>query len=184
MSVEAPPIARIQLGGGAVFQIWVRHLTSLLLPVSALAFLFTGPHVWYVSPLFMLPVVWAFVLDNGPQVEQRQPIDELPAWPFDALVYLLGALLFEIVTGEVTLAFGDVQSIDLGRGEPDVVLVLGAGERAADIQKMLQIVVPLVAQFGGMKSEQAKHQGVDMQVLSKVGKKLQATLHEGVQQPL
>ena len=80
-------------------RIWVKHLTSLLLPVSALAFLLTGPHAWYVSPIFMLPVVLAYVFDNKPRVEQRQPVSELPAWPFDGLVYLLACLQLAVVFG-------------------------------------------------------------------------------------
>ena len=94
-----PESADEVLAASDVARIWVRHLVSLLLPVNALAFLFTGPHAWYVSPLFMLPVVLAFVLDNSDRVERRQPAADLPAWPFDALVYFLASLQLAVVFG-------------------------------------------------------------------------------------
>ena len=72
--------------------IWLRHLTSILFPATGLAFVLSGPHPWYVAPLFMAPLVLAFWLDKRPVFERRQPAASLPAWPFDALVYLLAAL--------------------------------------------------------------------------------------------
>ena len=108
MSAEAPSapgvervgsVEGVRLGSVEVASIWARHLTSLLLPVNALAFLFTGPHPWYLAPLFMLPVVVTFVVDDSNRVERRQPSDLLPAWPFDALVYLLGALQLLVIVG-------------------------------------------------------------------------------------
>ena len=81
MSAEAPSVEGVRLGSAEVAGIWARHLTSLLLPSNALVFLFTGPHPWYLAPLFMLPVVLAFVVDDSDRVEPRQPRDLLPAWP-------------------------------------------------------------------------------------------------------
>ena len=99
---------------GEVSRIFVRHLTSLLLPSNALLFLFTGPHAWYVSPLFILPVVVAFVLDDGPWEEKRQPRDVLPAWPFDALVYVLGAMQLLVIVGIARMfAVQDLFSVDM-----------------------------------------------------------------------
>jgi len=114
VSAQAPPIAIATLGTGEVLRIWVKHLTSLLLPVNALAFLFSGPHAWYVSPLFMLPVVLAYVLDDGPRVERRQPAEDVPAWPFDALVYALAVLQLAVVFGIARMfAVQDVFSVDM-----------------------------------------------------------------------
>ena len=122
MSAEATPAPPRALAGGEVAGIWARHLTSLLLPVNALLFLFSGPHPWYVAPLFMLPVVLAYVLDTNLRVERRQPLDTLPAWPFDALVYLLAALQLAVVFGIARLfALQDVFSVDM------VVLVTAVG---------------------------------------------------------
>lgn len=98
-----PPIAGslnasgITLSRLAISWIWFRHLSSLLIPVSTLAFLWTGPHPWYVAPLFMLPPMFALSIDSNATVEQRQPVAGTPAWPFDALVYLLAGLQLLIV---------------------------------------------------------------------------------------
>ncbi len=81
----------------AISWIWVRHLWSLLIPVSSLAFLWTGPHPWYVATLFMLPPIFALNADSNATVETRRPVTSMPAWPFDALVYLLAALQILIV---------------------------------------------------------------------------------------
>jgi alkane 1-monooxygenase len=97
MATTAESLPEVRLAPGQVAGIWVRHLVSLLLPVNALAFLWTGPHPWYIAPLFMMPVVIAHHVDCGRKVEQRQPVDSLPAWPFDALVYVLAALQFAVV---------------------------------------------------------------------------------------
>ena len=114
MTAQAPPLAPTILATGDVARIWVKHLTSLMLPINALAFLFSGPHAWYVSPLFMLPVVLAYVLDNGLGVERRQPVDELPAWPFDLLVYVLAALQLAVVVGIARMfAVQDLFSVDM-----------------------------------------------------------------------
>ncbi len=119
MSAQSPPgtadpIESPHLAAGDVARVWVKHLTSLLLPVNALAFLFSGPHAWYIAPLFMLPVVGAFVLDDGDRVEQRQPTEALPAWPFDALVYLLAGLQLLAIVGIARMfAVQSVFSVDM-----------------------------------------------------------------------
>lgn len=83
--------------GGELAWIFARHLSSLLIPLSSLAFLWTGPHAWYVAPLFMLPVIYALNVDGNATVETRQPLPTTPAWPFDALVYGLALLQFVII---------------------------------------------------------------------------------------
>ncbi len=88
----APPLSATE-----VFSIWVKHLRSLFFPASALLFIWTGPHPWYVAPLFVIPSVLMMLADRRDTVELRQPVDSLPAWPFDALVYVLAASQFVIV---------------------------------------------------------------------------------------
>jgi len=83
------PLARTQ-----VASIWWRHLLSLLFPLNACAFLWTGPHPWYVAVLFIVPIAIAERVDKSARIEQRQPAESLPAWPFDALVYTLAGLQF------------------------------------------------------------------------------------------
>ncbi len=100
MAADAPTQAALppsRLTWPAISWIFVRHLSSLLIPVSSLVFLLTGPHVWYVAPLFMLPPLFAFLFDTKATIERRQPVETTPAWPFDLLVYLLAALQLWIV---------------------------------------------------------------------------------------
>jgi alkane 1-monooxygenase len=82
-----------------VLRIWSRHLVSLVLPVNALLFLWTGPHLWYEAPLFLIPLGVAYAYDDPQLFERRQPREDLPAWPFDGLVYLLAALQFAVIFG-------------------------------------------------------------------------------------
>jgi len=86
-----------------VAAIWGGHLLSLYLPANALLFLWTGPHAWYVAFLFMVPLVVAHQLDCAPRYERRQPLEGLPAWPFDALVYGLAAVQLLLIVELVRL---------------------------------------------------------------------------------
>ncbi len=118
MSAEAPSFesseASAPLDFGAVAGIWGRHLCSFLIPVNAIVFLFTGPHPWYLAPLFILPMVVAFMLDGSGRVEQRQPRDDLPAWPFDVLVYALAFLQLLSIFGIARMfAVQSVFSVDM-----------------------------------------------------------------------
>ncbi len=97
MTVDAPSIESAPLTPPELAWVWARHLMSLVIPLSTLAFLVTGPHVWYVAPLYMLPLIIALGWDSNETIERRQPQEDTPAWPFDALVYLLTALHFVII---------------------------------------------------------------------------------------
>jgi alkane 1-monooxygenase len=101
-----------------VAKIWGRHLTSLVLPGLTLTFLWTGPHRWYLALLFILPLVLVTLVDSRPLYERRQPEPSLPAWPFDALVYLLAALQLVIVLE--TARFFSIQGVF----SVDMVMVL------------------------------------------------------------
>jgi alkane 1-monooxygenase len=89
--------ARVAPPGSVVFQIWFKHLASLAIPSMTLLFLWTGPHRWYVAPLFMLPLGTLLFIDQQDKVERRQPLESLPALPFDLLVYTLAGLQLLIV---------------------------------------------------------------------------------------
>lgn len=101
MTTAAPADASslpARLPAWAVFRIWARHLRALIFPSSALFFIWTGPHAWYLAPLFVIPSVLVLVADRRPgALELRQPVDSLPAWPFDLLVYVLTAMQFAVV---------------------------------------------------------------------------------------
>jgi alkane 1-monooxygenase len=97
-----------------VFRIWFRHLASLAIPSITLVFLWTGPHRWYIAPVFMLPLGVLLFIDQQDKVERRQPLEAFPAWPFDLLVYLLAGLQLLIVF-ELARMFTtqDIFSIDM-----------------------------------------------------------------------
>jgi alkane 1-monooxygenase len=108
--------------GAAVFRIWCFHLASLVFPSLTLVFLWTGPHAWYVAPLFLLPLGALLFVDRQAKFEKRQPLPDLPALPFDVLVYVLAALqlliVFELVRLFSTLS---IFSMDMAM----VVAVVG-----------------------------------------------------------
>ncbi len=97
----APPtpdaIPQARLPRPAVSWIFAKHLASLLIPFTTLLFLWTGPHPWYIAPLFMLPPLAAMHFDSNDTIERRQPVATTPAWPFDLLVYFLAAVQLWIV---------------------------------------------------------------------------------------
>lgn len=73
--------------------IWARHLLALVLPLSTLGFAVSGPNgPW--APLWLLPLVGSVVADWLSPAEKRQPLEKTPAWPFDALLFLLFGLQF------------------------------------------------------------------------------------------
>ena len=115
-------------GFGEVSWIWVRHLSSLLIPFSTLAFLWTGPHAWYIAPFYLIPSGIVLYIDSRVEgTERRQPIDSLPAWPFDVLVYILAALqlfiIFELASAFQTQTIFSIDMLMV------LLLVLGACER-------------------------------------------------------
>ncbi|MBW2271328.1 MAG: alkane 1-monooxygenase [Deltaproteobacteria bacterium] len=97
MSSASIGMDEVAIAPGEVVKIWLRHLLSLLFPISTLVFLWTGPHVWYVAPLYAIPFGIAMYVDQTAKVEKRQPLDSLPAWPFDALVYTLAVMQVIVV---------------------------------------------------------------------------------------
>lgn len=86
-----------------VSEIWLGHLMSLLIPLTTLAFVWTGPHAWYVALLFIAPLAVYQWMDTRPRYERRQPVETLPAWPFDLLVFALVAVHCLILLGLVRL---------------------------------------------------------------------------------
>jgi len=107
ISTDGPTLAE-------AFVIWSKHLVSLAIPLLTLLFIWTGPHPWYIGPIFMLPLGVILFIDQQDKVERRQPVKALPAWPFDFLVYLLAGLQFLIVF-ELARMFStqDIFSIDM-----------------------------------------------------------------------
>ena len=109
MTSSAPTTGEAPLTLRETAGIFSRHLASLYLPLNALVFLWTGPHPWYVVPLFIVPLVWIYKIDCSGRDERRQPARSVTAWPFDALVYVLAALQFVVVLE--TVRFFAMQSL-------------------------------------------------------------------------
>ena len=86
-----------------VSEIWLGHLMSLLIPLTTLAFVWTGPHAWYVALVFIAPMAVFTWMDTRPRYERRQPVELLPGWPFDLLVFVLVGIHFAILLGLVRL---------------------------------------------------------------------------------
>lgn len=100
-TIDTP--ARPALAPSEVSEIWLGHLMSFLIPVASLAFVWTGPHRWYVAPLFIAPFAVFHWMDVRPRYERRQPVETLPSWPFDLIVYALAGIHFAILLGLVGL---------------------------------------------------------------------------------
>jgi alkane 1-monooxygenase len=70
----------------------VLHLWAFVLPLITLVYWLTGPHAWWASILWTMPI-WTLVwIDNHAPNDARQPREDIPAWPFNLQVYLLVAL--------------------------------------------------------------------------------------------
>lgn len=85
------------------------HLWAFVLPLITLAFWLTGPHTWWASILWILPIVVLVYVDNHAPPDRRQPPADLPGWPFDLQVYALFALqvanhvMLGVVTSQLSL---------------------------------------------------------------------------------
>lgn len=80
------------------------HGLALVLPLCTLSFLLTGPHTAGNALLWTLPV-WLFIaVDFLSPPDRRAPARDLPAWPFDGLLYLLATLQFANIVLMVRLA--------------------------------------------------------------------------------
>lgn len=92
---ESFPTTDPPLTAGATLRIWAPHLAALLLPAAAFAFLVTAPHSWPVAlALVAVPGLAMQLLDRFGGRQLHAPRPDLPAWPFDALLFALVAIQF------------------------------------------------------------------------------------------
>ena len=87
---EAVPIPGNQ--SWVIIRHWLRHLLSFIAPLISLVFVLTGPHNLWQGLLFVIPGVFFDLADRWSPDETRQPPENMPGWPFDALLYLLFAM--------------------------------------------------------------------------------------------
>jgi len=92
---------------------WTLHLFCFVLPLTTLAFAATGPHAGLWGLLFLIPLIVSVVADMTSPAQRRQPSGDIPAWPFDTLLYALVALqLVNIVLVARMISISGVFSID------------------------------------------------------------------------
>lgn len=78
-----------------VFWIWAPHAAALFLPLIALGFLATAPHVWWEAAFTLVLAGVTMQLADRYSGEQRHaPRPDLPSWPFDGLLFMLVAIQF------------------------------------------------------------------------------------------
>jgi len=92
-----PQITHNALSFGAVTRRFLRYLLTLTMPLSALAFVLTGPHTWYWALAFWLVLPVHEVLDLKAKPGRVQPIEGEPAWLYTGLLLFLGAVQLAIV---------------------------------------------------------------------------------------
>jgi alkane 1-monooxygenase len=90
--LQAPALDDAPLSASRVAILFAPHLLALLFPLNALAFVATGPHRWWASLLFLVPVFGSVWVDAKSGTEARQPAAKIPAWPFDVLLVALVAI--------------------------------------------------------------------------------------------
>lgn len=99
------------------------YLLSLVFPMITVAFLLTGPHPWWLAPLFASPGFVMVYLDKAGMVEKSTSAADLPTWPFDLLLYCLAFLqLLTIVLLARMFATQGIFSVDMVL----VMLIVGA----------------------------------------------------------
>ena len=68
------------------------HLMTLVAPLSSILFLATGPHPWWLAPIFVIPFVLLTYLDGLPIRVRSDTAISHTDWPYTFLLYILAAL--------------------------------------------------------------------------------------------
>ena len=83
----APPIP----AGSELARIVALYLLAFGFPLYTLAFLLSSPHEGVTTLGFMLLPIGHSLADRFSPKLRRQPVPEVPAWPFDAILFALAA---------------------------------------------------------------------------------------------
>jgi len=94
--VSSPPAASSSASWPVVTRHLLLHQLSFVSPGLAFLFVVTGPHVWWQGLLFLVPMVLFEIADTYAPEETRQPPEDMPRAPFDAMLYVLFAM--QVVT--------------------------------------------------------------------------------------
>ena len=95
--LEVPKLdtALAPLSAGRAAALFLPHLLALGFPLNALLFVVSGPHPAWLAVLFTAPVFGSTLIDRWSGTQARQPTRSMPAWPFDALLFVL--VLLQVV---------------------------------------------------------------------------------------
>jgi alkane 1-monooxygenase len=92
---------------------WSLHLLCLVLPLTTLGFLLTGPHPFYLALPWLGVVVASVMIDNRAGPARGQPLEGMSRRPFDVLLIALSALqVANIVLAARLIALSGLWSAD------------------------------------------------------------------------
>ena len=108
-----------------VFRHLLLHQLSFVPAGLAFVYVVTGPHLWWQSLLLLVPLLLFQIADNFSPDEIRQPPDEMPRLPFDAMLYVMFVMrLATVVLGARLISQIGFLSLD---GLLMLLLVGGSG---------------------------------------------------------
>lgn len=76
----------------SIVRIWSLHLISLIMPLYLIAFVGSGPHRWYAALPWLAVIPLLMLLDRKSGRALHEPLEGMPAWPFDAILLAQTAL--------------------------------------------------------------------------------------------
>jgi len=113
MSSAAVPDGAQKVPPATTLRVLGLHLIALLLPLYTLAFVLSGPHPWYASLPWVAAVPLVALLDRRSGSALHEPLEGMPAWPFDAMLVALTALqVANVVLAARMIALGGLLSAD------------------------------------------------------------------------
>lgn len=77
--------------------VYLLHCATIIFPVISVTFLLTGPHFWYVAPLFLVPLRVLSRLKFGSKTKTTIDSGSMPEWAYTFLVYVIVVLQFSTI---------------------------------------------------------------------------------------
>lgn len=76
----------------SIARVWAFHLISLAMPLYVVAFVATGPHRGATALAWLGVIPLLMLLDRKSGRALHEPVEDMPAWPFDAILLALTTL--------------------------------------------------------------------------------------------